>query len=121
MDLRLAHERAFDLAQSQSSTLLPEDFPVVLPEATRPPPGGVVRSPEELERMVAEDVTAHIFAQASPTASELSGHQQKKEVKAQQAAERDVKRRAKQVASVQGRPGRGNAISSARRRVYRRA
>lgn len=119
-DYALAHERAFDQAQRNSAVLLPEDFPVNVPEQPRAPEGGFVRSAEELEKLVAREVERHAFEGAASGREGMSGNQRKKEVKAMQAAERDVKRKSKAVASVQGRPGRGNAISSARRRNYRR-
>ena len=119
-DYALAHERAFDAAQRNSSVLLPEDHPVAVPEQPRAPEGGFVWSAEELEGMVSREVERHAFEGAGAGREGMSGHQRKKEVKAMQAAEREVKRKSKAVASVQGRPGRGNAISSARRRNYRR-
>lgn len=66
---------------------------------------------------VDEAVCSYLAIQSAPTIADLSGHQAKKQEKADQARVRDIKRKSRAVASVKG-PGGG--IQSARRRKYRR-
>ncbi|ORY90752.1 P-loop containing nucleoside triphosphate hydrolase protein [Leucosporidium creatinivorum] len=66
---------------------------------------------------VDEAVSSYLAIQSAPTIADLSGHQAKKQEKADQARIRDIKRKSRAVASVKG-PGGG--IQSARRRKYRR-
>lgn len=80
-----------------------------------------IPAPSESEAAVGEAVdtavSEYLETQATPTLADLSGHQAKKLVKADQARVRDVKRQSRAVAKVSG-PGGG--IKSARRRNYRR-
>lgn len=72
-----------------------------------------------IDSAVDSTVAQYLATQASPNAEDMSGHQAKKQLKAEQARVRDVKRKSHAVTAVK-RPGPGPGISSARRRKYRR-
>ncbi|KAM0748286.1 P-loop containing nucleoside triphosphate hydrolase protein [Meredithblackwellia eburnea MCA 4105] len=68
---------------------------------------------QSIEEMVGKSVSSFLGSLATPSLEELSGHQAKKQVKASQAAVREIKRKSRAVVQ---KPG----VSSARRRKYRR-
>lgn len=109
--------------EAVDAELLAEDEDADVPRwsylSATPPPGRPELTPEArvevVERKVDESIGAFVQSQTAPSLEDMSGHQAKRVIKAAQAAVRDVKRKAKQVAQVKG-----PAISSARRRKYRR-
>lgn len=99
--------------------------PVEVSSSAPPTPSPAVISDVDakiISDSVHASVAAYFASLASPDASGVSGHQQKKLTKVAQARVRETKRKAQEVTKVSGVGGKGagKGIASARRKNYRR-